>query len=97
MSLKKEYIEGGELCWLHFHTKTGHPSGQSGDYAYQQCYAKNRSEKIEDGETYVKVRILDVVSKYGKLTFNLKTVCKDGTEIYETQCDDYNRLTLIKE
>jgi len=95
MSLKKHCIKGGELAWLHFNTKLG--QSQCGDYAYQQAYAKNRSEKKEDGETYIKVRIVDVMSKYGKLTFNLLTVCKDGKEVYNTQCDDHNRLTLITE
>lgn len=94
MSIKKDYIKGGEIAWLHFNTKMG--QAQCGDYAYQQAYAPNRSEKIEDGKTYVKVKILDVVSKYGKLTFNLKTINKNGSEIYETQCDDIERLTLIK-
>lgn len=93
MSIKSKCVQGGELAWLHFNTKIG--QSQSGDYAYQQAYAKNRSEKIEDGETYVKVRILSVMSKYGKLTFNLQTVCRDGTEVYNTQCDDIERLTLI--
>lgn len=95
-NLKNEYVEGGELCWLHFITESGHSSGQSGDYAYQQCYAPNRSQKIEDGETYVKVRITSVVSKYGRLTFNLVTVNKDDTESYATQCNDIERLTIIK-
>lgn len=94
MSLKKECINGGELAWLHFNTKSGQT--QYGDYAYQKAYAPNRSEKIEDDETYIKVRILDVMSKYGKLTFNLKTVCKDDSEVYNTQCNDIERLTLIK-
>ena len=95
MSLKKKCVIGGELAWLHFNTELGQP--QCGDYAYQKAYAPNRSEKIEDGETYVKVRIVDVMSKYGKLTFNLMTVCKDGTEVYPTQCDDIERLTLIED
>jgi len=94
MSLEKEYIQGGEFAWLHFNTKLG--QSQCGDYAYQQAYAPNRSEKIEDGETYVKVKILEVVSKYGRMTFNLVTVNKDGSIVYPTQCDEIDRLTLIK-
>ncbi len=93
MSIKDKCVMGGEMAWLHFNTKIG--QSQSGDYAYQKCYAKNRSEKIEDDEVYVRVRIKSVMSKYGKLTFNLRTICKDGSEVYDTQCDDIERLTLI--
>lgn len=95
MSLEGKYIKGGEKCWLHFNTELG--QSQSGDYAYQKAYAKDRSEKIEDGETYVKVRILEVVWKYGRVCFNIKTINKDLTEVYSTQVYDVNRLTLINE
>tara|TARA_R110000772_G_scaffold17946_3_gene50136 strand:+ start:223196 stop:223477 length:282 start_codon:yes stop_codon:yes gene_type:complete len=93
MSLKGKYIKGGELCWLHFNTTLGQT--QSGDYAYQKAYAKNRSEKIEDGETYVKIIITDVVWKYDEVYFNFKTVNKDGTTCYSNQVHDPERLTLI--
>lgn len=93
MSLKGKYIKGGELCWLHFNTEMG--QSQCGDYGYQQCYAPNRSEKIEDGETYIKVRIEDVVWKYTRIAFNVKTVNKDGSTVYGTQVYDPERLTII--
>lgn len=95
MSLKGKYIKGGELCWLHFNLQLGQP--QSGDYAYQCAYAKNRSEKLEDGETYIKVRIIDIVWKYNQICFNIKTVNKDMTEVYSSQIYDVKRLTLIIE
>jgi hypothetical protein len=94
MSLKGKYIEGGEVCWLYFDLTPGQT--QSGDYAYQQAYAKNRSEKKEDGRTYVKVRIKEVVWKYDKVCFNIVTINKDGTEGYDTQVLDPERLTLIQ-
>ena len=93
MSLKGKWIKGGETCWLHFDTKLGQQ--QAGDYAYQQCYAPNRSEKIEDGETYVKVHIEDVVWHYDRISFIIKTVNKDGSVVYKTQVYDPERLTLI--
>lgn len=79
-----DVVVGGELAWLHFDRSPGQT--QSGDYAYQKAYAPKRSEKIEDGETYVKVRITSISCNYGKFTLNLRTVCKDGTEVYDTQC-----------
>jgi hypothetical protein len=93
MSLKGKVVSGGEVCWLHFNTTLGQP--QCGDYGYQKAYAPNRSEKIEDGETYVKVKILDVMWKYDAICFNIITVNKDGSESYKTQVDDADRLTLI--
>ena len=93
MSLQGKYISGGEICWLHFNITPGQT--QYGDYGYQQVYAKNRSEKVEDGETYVKVRIKDVVWKYGRVCFNVITVNKDGTEEYCTQVYEPERLTII--
>lgn len=94
MSLKGKYIDGGELCWLHFNVTPG--QSQYGDYGYQQAYAKNRSQKVEDGETYIKVRIKEVVWKYDKVVFNVITVNKDGSEVYDTQVDDAERLTYIE-
>ena len=93
MSLENKIVRGGELCWLHFDTKPG--QSQCGDYGYQKEYAPNRSEKIEDGETYVKVKVLSVMWKYDKIAFNLITVDKDGTESYKHQVSDPERLTLI--
>jgi len=94
MSLQGKYIEGGETCWLHFDLT---PGPQYGDYGYQECYAKNRSEKVEDGKTYVKVIIKEVVWKYSHVCFNIKTVNKDGSEVYDTQVYEPERLTLINE
>lgn len=85
----------GDLCWLHFNTKLG--QSQCGDYAYHRCYVPNRSEKIEDGETYIKIRITNIAWKYGRMAFFYKSVNKDGTETYECEVDDPTRLTLIKQ
>ncbi len=93
MSVKGKCIKGGELCWLHFNTVLGQM--QCGDYGYQNAYAKNRSEKIEDGETYVKVRIKSILWKYDKIAFNIMSVNRDMTESYNTQVSDPDRLTLI--
>jgi hypothetical protein len=93
MALDTRIIKGGELCWLHFNTTEG--QSQCGDYGYQKCYAPNRSEKIEDGETYVKVLVTDVWWKYGRVCFNITTVNKDGSGSYDTQVFDADRLTLI--
>lgn len=93
MSLHGQYIRGGELCWLHFNLTPGQT--EFGDYAYQKAYAKTRSEKIEDGETYVKVKILEIVWKYKHVCFNVTTISKDNKELYATQVYDAKRLTLI--
>ena len=95
MSLKGKYIEGGELVWVHFNVTPG--QSQFGDYAYQNAYAKNRSQKIEDGETYIKMKIKEVIWKYNSICFNMITINKDGSEVYDTQIDDVNRMTLIDE
>ena len=95
MNIENHCLYGDELVWVHFNTTPGQT--QCGDYAYQKAYAKNRSEKIQDGETYIKMRITSMMCKYGKLTFNLITVNKDGTEDYDTQCDDMTRMTLIRD
>jgi hypothetical protein len=92
MSIKGQIIRGGEICWLHFKLDT--PNPQSGDYAYQKAYAPNRSEKIEDGETYVKVKIKTVWWKYDKICFNIITVNRDKSESYDTQVYNAERLTL---
>jgi len=93
MSLNGKYIEKGDLCWLHYNRAEG--QSESGDYAYLNAYAKNRSEKVEDGKTYVKVRITDIVWKYIQFVFNINIVNKDGTECYPQQVYEPNRLTQI--
>lgn len=95
MSLKGKYVEARDLCWLHFKQRKGH--SESGEYAYLDAYAKNRSEKVEDGETYIKVRITEIVWKVDKFVFLINIVNKDGTECYPTQVDKPERLTLIGE
>lgn len=86
MSLKGKYVEKGDLCWLQL---------ESVDYTYLNAYAKNRSEKVEDGKSYVKVRITKIVWKYINFVFNINIVNKDGTECYPQQVYEYNRLTQI--
>ena len=95
MSIGKfDIVSVDDLCWLHFNTRYG--QSQCGDYAYHKCYAPKRSEKIEDDETYVKIRITDIAWKYGGVAFFYKVVNKDGTESYQSEVRDDTRLTLIK-
>jgi len=60
-------------------------------------YAKNRSEKIEDGKTYVKVKIRDIAWKYKKFVIFFSVIHKDGKEGYQSEVSDIERLTLIKD
>lgn len=88
-----QHVRAGVKAWLHFNTTLGQT--QSGDYAYVKVYAPNRSEKIEDGETFVKVVIKEIVWAYNSIQFNVAILDKDGTEGYEKQIDDPRRLTLV--
>ena len=47
MSVVGKYAEAGNKVWVHYNTKSG--QSQYGDYAYVQGYAKNRSQKVDDG------------------------------------------------
>ena len=93
--MKNKSISAGAIMWLHFHNmaKKGHQ--HCGDYGYIQAYAKNRSEKVEDGELYVKVAVKEISFNYGKPTFSLEIVNKDGTCSYPISINEPERLSYI--
>jgi len=90
MSKEKE-ITVGSICWLHFNTEKG--QSQSGDYAYVRGYAPNVSRKVEDGETYVKVIIKQILFIYGKVRFQYEHLNKNGSMSYSCTVDGAKRLT----
>jgi len=95
MSIQNKFISIGDICWLYYNTTPG--QSQCGDYAYLNAYAKNRSEKIEDGKIYVKVKIREIAWKYTKFVIFFSVVNKGGSQGYQSEVADIERLTLIKE
>ncbi len=93
MSVVGKYANVGNKVWVHYNTKSG--QSQSGDYTYIKGYAKNRSQKVEDGETYVKAVIDSISWHYTSIAFNLRVLDKDGTAGYRIQIKEPERLTLI--
>lgn len=89
-----KYVTVNDYCWLHYNTEKG--QSQSGDYAYLEAYAKDRSEKILNGETYVKVKIKGIIWKYTSFAFNCTIMSEGNTELYNIQITEPERLTLIE-
>ena len=50
------------------------------------------SEKIEDGKTYLKVKIMEVFSYFGVTRFVIKYVQRDGSLAYQTTVDGVDNL-----
>lgn len=96
MSLTNKYAAIGDKIWISYDTNIG--QGQYGDYCYIKSWFPNRSEKIEDGNLYIKGIIYNISWHYNGIQFTCKVINKDGsinnTEIY---IKDPSRLTLIKD
>jgi len=86
--------EAGRLVWVHYNVTPG--QSQYGDYGYVKGYAPNRSEKVEDGETYVKAKIVKIFWLINTIRFVCVILKKDGTEGYRICIDDPSRLTVIE-
>jgi len=95
MSLINQYATIGYKVWISYNTTIG--QHQYGDYCYIKSWFPDRSEKIEDGNLFIKGIIHNINWHYDNVQFTCKIINKDGsinkTEIY---IKDPTRLTLIK-
>jgi hypothetical protein len=91
--MKNKSISVGTICWLHFHNQAKKGHQHCGDYGYIQAYAKNRSEKIEDDELYVKVAIKEISYDHDRINFSMEVVNRDNTCSYCINTNDPARLT----
>lgn len=93
--MKNKSISAGSILWLHFYNKAKPGHAHCGDYGYIEAYAPNRSEKIEDGELYVKVALKEIIYNHGNIRFCLEIVNKDNTCSYSITVDEPERLSYI--
>jgi hypothetical protein len=88
--MSNKIIKTGDICWRYF--PINEHGLLCGDFAYTKAYAKNTSKRVEDGKTYLKVKIIEIFSFFGKTRFVIEYVQKDGSLEYQTIIDGDENL-----